>query len=163
MQKNQEIIESLIGPKPKERKSALSTAKIQNYMLILSLMKLIAIRFQNAYRESFDNNVFEIAVGQQLEFLKDIEAAIAAKKAAQPFVRKPQSQKSRSKSPSLTEPDIQISYLVIQHKREVLDRIYDFNAVIKETFSHEFMKMFKETIFTPLMHEETPELENFPF
>ena len=89
MQKNQEIIESLIGPKPKERKSALSTAKIQNYMLILSLMKLIAIRFQNAYRESFDNNVFEIAVGQQLEFLKDIEAAIAAKKAAQPFVRKP--------------------------------------------------------------------------
>ena len=60
---NKAMLEKYVGPPPKDRKSKLSIAKIQNYMLILSLMKLIAVRFQNSYRESFDNNVFEIAVG----------------------------------------------------------------------------------------------------
>jgi len=62
----------------------------------------------------------------------------------------------------LNEPEIQISYLVIQHKREVLDRVYSLDKVIKETFSEEFMSMFVDSIFTPLMHEETPDLSLFP-
>ena len=45
----------------------------------------------------------------------------------------------------------------------MLDRVYDLDSVVKETFSEEFMNMFTDSIFTPLMHEETPDLSQFPF
>jgi hypothetical protein len=55
---------------------------------------------------------------------------------------------------------IALSYLVSQHKREILDTGADFAKVTELSFNKEFQNMILVCIFVPFLHEETPKPAN---
>lgn len=55
-----------------------------------------------------------------------------------------------------------IAYLVVQHKKEVIDVHQDYHRVLRETFSVEFLNMLRMCLFVPFIHESTPLPENIP-
>ena len=50
--------------------------------------------------------------------------------------------------------EISISYLIIQHKKELLDSRKSLKAVIKETLDSEFLKMLESCLFVPFLQDE---------
>lgn len=72
--KNRETLRKIMGPEPACKASKLSLTHITNYLLSLSLMKTVIMRFLNSNRSSFDNVSFEIDIGKQLEWLTEIES-----------------------------------------------------------------------------------------
>ena len=58
--------------------------------------------------------------------------------------------------------EISISYLIIQHKKEMLDQNLSLQTVVKETLDAEFLKMLQGCIFVPFLHEETPQKTVIP-
>ena len=114
-------------------------------------MKTVIMRFLNSNRSSFDNVSFEIDVGKQLEWLTEIESQITVKKYNTPFKRR------NSESQSIPH-ELSISFLVIQHKQEVLDQMFDLDQVLKETLNKGFMEMIMVAIFEPLLQNNVPDL-----
>ena len=56
---------------------------------------------------------------------------------------------------------IALSFLVSQHKREILDACgQDYNKVVELSFNKEFQNMILVCIFVPFLHEETPKPMN---
>lgn len=149
--KNRETIRKILGPEPACKGSKLSLTHITNYLLSLSLMKTVIMRFLNSNRSSFDNVSFEIDVGKQLEWLTEIESQITVKKYNTPFKRR------NSESQSIPH-ELSISFLVIQHKQEVLDQMFDLDQVLKETLNKGFMEMIMVAIFEPLLQNNVPDL-----
>ena len=120
---------------------------------------------------------FEIQVGQQLEWLTEVEEIIKKNQVQAPFFsRRIIYSRSgvRKESPSLqahldqdeiTETlltEISVAYLVIQHKKEILEGTFDFNHVIKESFNAEFIKMQSSCIFDTMLHPQCPEISQVP-
>lgn len=54
------------------------------------------------------------------------------------------------------EGEIAISFLVVQHKTEILDKLSDYKQILNVTFSEEFMNMVQMCSFVPFLHPETP-------
>jgi len=52
--------------------------------------------------------------------------------------------------------DISLSYLVVQHKKEIIDELDDLNEIVKETLNPHFVKMISSSIFISFLHEDTP-------
>ena len=113
--------------------SRLSLTLLQNYLLAISLMKNIALTFASANLEEYNQNVKD-----QIQKMREIE----------------------NRLPPTTE--FGISYLVVQHKKEVIDVHEDYHRVLKETFSAEFLNMLRMCLFVPFIHESTPLPENIP-
>ena len=97
-------------------------------------MKNIALTYASKSLTEYNNQVKD-----QIQKMKDIE----------------------DRMPS-TMNDFGISYLVVQHKKEVIDVQCDYNAVLRETFSLEFMSMLRMCLFVPFIHDGTPLPENIP-
>jgi hypothetical protein len=55
-----------------------------------------------------------------------------------------------------------VAYLVIQHKKEILEETFDFNHVIKESFNAEFIRMQTGCIFDTMLHPHCPEISQVP-
>ena len=53
--------------------------------------------------------------------------------------------------------EISVSYLIIQHKKEMLDQNFPFKTVLAETLDAEFVKMLHGCIFVPFLNAETPQ------
>lgn len=58
--------------------------------------------------------------------------------------------------------EISVAYLVIQHKKEILEGSFDFNYVVKETFSSEFINVLSRCIFDSMLHPQCPEVAQVP-
>ena len=102
-------------------------------------------------------------MGQQLEWLTEVEEIIKRNQSQAPFFsRRIIYSRSgvRKENPSLDQNDItetllteiSVAYLVIQHKKEILEENFDFNYVIKESFNAEFIKMQSGCIFDTMLH-----------
>ena len=52
--------------------------------------------------------------------------------------------------------EISISYIIVQHKKEMLDTNLNFKTVLNETLDDEFMTMLQSCLFVPFLHENTP-------
>lgn len=51
---------------------------------------------------------------------------------------------------------ITFSFLVAQHKQEILDVFQSYSECIKLSFNSEFQNMVQVCIFVPFLHEDTP-------
>ena len=49
-----------------------------------------------------------------------------------------------------------VSYLVRQHKLEILDGRLSYQAVMRETINDAFTEMLQMSLFVPLLHPESP-------
>jgi hypothetical protein len=58
--------------------------------------------------------------------------------------------------------EISVAYLVIQHKKEILENTFDFKHVLKESFNAEFVKMLTGCIFDTMLHAQCPEVSQVP-
>lgn len=52
--------------------------------------------------------------------------------------------------------ELSISYIIVQHKKEMLDSTLSLKQVIKETLDKEFLKTLRGCLFVPLLHDDTP-------
>eukprot|EP00355_Strombidium_rassoulzadegani_P007618 CAMPEP_0168626818 /NCGR_PEP_ID=MMETSP0449_2-20121227/10858_1 /TAXON_ID=1082188 /ORGANISM="Strombidium rassoulzadegani, Strain ras09" /LENGTH=175 /DNA_ID=CAMNT_0008668885 /DNA_START=201 /DNA_END=725 /DNA_ORIENTATION=- len=60
----------------------------------------------------------------------------------------------------MMEPEEQIglSYLIEQHRTEILDTMFDdYPMAVSQTLSEEFMKLVTSSLFVPFIHAETPQ------
>mmetsp|Transcript_39953 Transcript_39953/g.61124 ORF Transcript_39953/g.61124 Transcript_39953/m.61124 type:complete len:121 (-) Transcript_39953:448-810(-) len=115
-------------------------------------MKTTIIKFDNSNRSSFDNSKFEIQVGQQLEWLRSIEQTIH-------YQKQKEDKRSKSYSPARNfslEESITVSFLVVQHKKEILDSIYDIREALRETLNEGFARMLNSCVFESFMHPLFP-------
>ena len=96
-------------------------------------MKNIALTFASASLAEYNQNIKD-----QIQKMREIE----------------------NRLPHNTE--LGISYLVVQHKKEVIDVHQDYHRVLKETFNAEFLNMLRMCLFVPFIHESTPLPENIP-
>lgn len=94
------LIERVIGKQPQMAPSRLTPSQIQNYLLCLSLMKTIILRFITPTRSKLVNRQYEIEVGQQLEWLKSIELYLDQRQPTKLATQR--STRSKSKSPRVT-------------------------------------------------------------
>ena len=62
----------------------------------------------------------------------------------------------------MANDETSISFLIVQHKTEILDVILDYQEVLSETFSDEFISMIRTSIFLPLLPPDAPEPTNVP-
>ena len=60
------------------------------------------------------------------------------------------------------EGEIAISFLVVQHKTEILDKLSDYKQILEVTFSDEFMNMVQMCSFVPFLHPDTPRPQRIP-
>lgn len=120
-------------PDRRAEPSRLSLTLLQNYLLTISLMKNIALTFASTSLEEYNQNIKD-----QIKKMREVE----------------------NRLPNATE--FGISYLVVQHKKEVIDVYQDYHRVLKETFSAEFLSMLRMCLFVPFIHESTPLPENMP-
>jgi len=84
-------------------------------------MKNIALTFASASLEEYNLNIKD-----QIQKIREIE----------------------NRLPNTTE--FGISYLVVQHKKEVIDVHQDYHRVLKETFSAEFLNIYACVCLCPL-------------
>ena len=63
---------------------------------------------------------------------------------------------------SIQNSGVAVSFLINQHKIEILDTNQDFGQVLKQTFNREFMNMLQVCIFVPFLHSDTPKPLNVP-
>lgn len=88
---------------------------LQNYMLALSIMSNICQRFIRDENPTSNNRrIYQFAFREQLERLTKYEESINHKKYGQ--------YSPRSKLLNIEE-DVNISYLVVQHRNEVIDNM----------------------------------------
>ena len=52
--------------------------------------------------------------------------------------------------------NLSISFLVIQHKKEIIDQLQRMDQVINETLNPHFMRMVCTSLFVPFLHSDTP-------
>lgn len=74
------------------------------------------------------NNLFEITVGEKVQELQEIDSLINKQE-------EPAAPNEGTRGDHCPRPEIQIAYLVIQHKKEVLDNHFDIKEVMNETFT----------------------------
>lgn len=60
------------------------------------------------------------------------------------------------------DSELGISFLIVQHQQEVIEVHKNYSAVLKETFSEEFINMLQMCFFVPFLHAETPKPGNIP-
>lgn len=60
------------------------------------------------------------------------------------------------------DSELGISFLIVQHKQEVIDVHRNYASVLNETFSEEFTNMLQMCFFVPFLHENTPKPGNIP-
>jgi len=58
------------------------------------------------------------------------------------------------------EQSTQVSFLVTQHKSEILDTVTEYPEVIRLSFNDEFQSMLQVCVFVPFLHKETPRPRN---
>jgi len=158
-----------LGAPPKVKQSKMSMTLIQNYILAICLMKNIALKFIATKTPTVSNKrAFQVGIKKQIEELSEVEAVMILKK--QQSLR-PNGQgrstgipHSRTKNMVPIEQgmmplseEISVSYLIIQHKKEMLDQNLPFRTVLAETLDAEFVKMLYGCLFVPFLHEETPQ------
>lgn len=52
--------------------------------------------------------------------------------------------------------EICVSYLILSHKREMLDSDIPLGVVIRETLDKDFIQMLENSVLLPLLHPDTP-------
>ena len=62
----------------------------------------------------------------------------------------------RSVEQNVLKSGLAVSFLVRQHKLEMLDHPYSLKTVLKETAKEDFLNMLQVCIFVPFLHNETP-------
>lgn len=67
-----------------------------------------------------------------------------------------------TESGTIQQSGVAVSFLINQHKLEILDTENEFRYVLKQTFNREFMNMLQVCIFVPFLHAETPKPINVP-
>lgn len=67
---------------------------------------------------------------------------------------------ANQQKPNEPQATVAISYLINQHRKEILDVNSDINQVLKLSFNTEFQNMIQVCIFVPFLHEETPKPVN---
>jgi hypothetical protein len=127
-------------------------------------MKNIALKFtcfKNPTKQS--KLLFQSSIKEQIEQLSEVEAVM--------ILKKQQTRRGTGRVPmskvTATVPieqgmiplseEISISYLIIQHKKEMLDQNFPLQTVVKETLDAEFVKMLHGCLFVPFLHEDTPQ------
>jgi hypothetical protein len=55
---------------------------------------------------------------------------------------------------------LSVTFLVKQHKAEILDNADSLKAVLAKTFNREFLNMLQVCVFVPFLHPETPKPYN---
>jgi len=118
---------------PPLRKSRLSRSLISNYLLGISLMKSICFNFTPGLRPDYEFN-------KMLQQLQVIE----------------------KKCHSLQQQSLSLTFLVTQHKKEIIDREPFLEDVLRLSFTKEFMSMFQGCVFIPFFHRETPKPFKIP-
>ena len=104
---------------------------LSNYMLSIQIMKNIALCFSNS-------NNFTKTFQLDLASLKQSELLLAFH----------------------NEQSTQVSFLVTQHKTEILDTATEYPEVIRLSFNDEFQSMLQVCVFVPFLHKETPRPRN---
>lgn len=135
-------------------------------------MKNIALKYANTVDRTINDNQFEIKIGQQIEWLLEIEEDIDEKISSAPFSRGNSYNYGNSYGKisngvlsdanfgfqNQSSPvDISVSYLVVQHKKEMLEGAFDIKNILKQSFNAEFVYMLSNCMFEPLLSSETPD------
>ena len=106
----------------------MSKTLLSNYLLGLSLMKNIALKFTNP-------KVYHNESMAQISRILEIESRYGLNNQT---------------------PEIGISFLVNQHIKEILDKYDDPVDCVNLTFTREFNNMLQVCLFIPFLHHETP-------
>ena len=151
-QNSAEGLQELVG-----KRSCLSPTLLSNYVLAISLLKNIAMRF--SHPDSFANN-FET----YMSHVRQVEQSL--------FQLGSVDCVNDSNLNDGSDPEerveqmfngVAVSFLIKQHKIEILDNeSLNFQDLINETFNKEFMNMIQVCIFVPFLHLETPKPQNVP-
>lgn len=100
--------------------------------------------------------------------LRDVEFKIMERRLAAPLPPRMSARKrglsahARRMDPVDEGRDISISFLVVSHKRELLDQSCDPRMIVKQTLNEHFLSMLASTYFGPFMHPEAPKSGSFP-
>ncbi|CDW89760.1 UNKNOWN [Stylonychia lemnae] len=112
----------------KTHQSKLNKTTLSNYILSISLMKNITLRFANF-------KLYQTESMAQISRILELESKYGL---------------------NSSNPEVGVSFLVNQHIKEILDKYSDFQEVLRLTFTKEFNKMILACIFMPFLHQETP-------
>lgn len=120
------------------KQSQITGMLLSNYLLGVNLMLSIAEKYNRS------QSVFEVFHAEQLSELKDVEEKL----------KKHFAENEAQGSANA------LSYLVEQHKKEILDENHDYTTTIDLSFNKEFQNMILVCVFVPFLHEETPKPTN---
>ena len=144
------------------KKSCLSPTLLSNYVLGISLLKNIAMKF--AYEDNFKAN-FETYMQHvhQIEQSLFSLGSIDATKVKMDSAAGAMGIEDQEEDLEQLCNGVAVSFLIKQHKIEILDNeMLSYFDVINETFNKEFMNMLQVCIFVPFLHVETPKPINVP-
>ena len=140
------------------KKSCLSPTLLSNYVLGISLLKNIAMKYAYAdnFSMNFDQNMAHIKqVEQSLFAMGSIDASADLNSAFNG------GNEDGEDSQEQLCNGVAVSFLIKQHKIEILDNdTMDYSEMANETFNKEFMNMLQVCIFVPFLHVETPKPQN---
>lgn len=114
--------------------SQMTKTLLSNYLLGLSLMKNIALKFTNPV-------VYQNEAMASISRILEIESRYSLNTSA---------------------PEIGISFLVNQHIKEILDKHPNPADVVQLTFTREFNNMLQVCLFIPFLHPDTPRPATIP-
>jgi hypothetical protein len=117
-----------------KRKSMMSKTLLSNFLLGISLMKNIALKYTNT-------KLYQTESMAQIGRILEIESRYGL---------------------NSQSPEIGISFLVNQHIKEILDKYDDPADVVQLTFTREFNNMLQVCLFIPFLHQETPRPISIP-
>jgi hypothetical protein len=135
----------------------MSSTLLSNYILSISLLKNIAKAFTQTqtFNLEFQTYINEIRRVEKILFklgsIDGIPSHNSSECPDDPF-------EIDSNGNILSEEGggVAVSFLISQHKREILNQGCSFKSVLKQTFNKEFMNMLQVCIFVPFLHSETP-------
>jgi hypothetical protein len=141
-----------LSPKQKVKKedaqSRLSQNLLQNLTLSIVLLKNIAIKFAHP-------DLFEAEVAKSISKITESEKILNQFEMAGVNFNETGEEVKPQKVQT-------ISYLVRQHKEEILDKSESLKDAMSSTMSPQFTNMLQICIFVPFLHPETPKPQSIP-
>ena len=150
------------------KRSRMSSTLLSNYILSISLLKNIARYFSDGakFNDEFQSYVMNIReIEKTLRKMGSYDIQTSFMESGEETAGDISSFMDKDgiiNGPEADFPGVAVSFLISQHKREILNQNMPYKQVLKQTFNREFLNMLQVCIFVPFLHSETPKPGNVP-